>query len=507
MRKTREDADASAVTMENKSENTKNKISDLQGVGGSDGNSYLETDCSLLKEKKGRKRSEKKKTTKLGSKEDRPHKGTLVNDGDVIKKDKKKKRKRDSSEKTQTEEIDNNRNDGAELSMEDSESEKIYCKRKILDAQNSDNVMNEIMTEESTPETQNNTEDSKGTKEKKKTTFKGSRVENKTTESVEAKAKGKGKSKKVSFACHVEVFPSSDREPGNQSTKGDGLIRGKRFTPEEDEIIKEAVLNYMTARDLGDDGLKMVLNCRSHPGMKKCWKEIATCIPYRPSTSVYHRAHVLFERAETPGFTPEELKTLKELHEKHGNNWKRIAEEMGKYMVHVKDAWRRIKLENLKSGKWSQEEYQNLHDLVNLDLQMKLNSEKKSQHGMLRDNIPWTAISDKLSTRNDATCCTKWYRQLTSSLVAEKKWCDADDYRMIGKLYELDAACVDDVDWDSLLEHRSGDISRKRWDQMVKHIGDYWSLLFAEQVDILARRYSPDLAETREAWDNKPVVS
>nr|GEV48406.1 RNA polymerase I termination factor [Tanacetum cinerariifolium] len=379
MRKTREDADASAVTMENKSENTKSEISDLQGVGGSDGNSYLETGCSLLKEKKGRKPSEKKKTTKLGSKEDRPHKGTLVNDGDVIKKDKKKKRKRDSSEKTQTEEIDDNRNDGAELSMEDSESEKIYCKKKILDAQNSDNVMNEIMTGESTPETQNNTEDSKVTKEKKK-----------TTESVEnnngkAKAKGKGKSKKVSFAGHVEVFPSSDREPENQSTKGDGLIRGKRFTPEEDEIIKEAVLNYMTARDLGDDGLMMVLNCPFSPGNEK-----------------------MLERNRD---------------------------------LHTLSSQRRIKLENLKSGKWSQEEYQNLHDLVNLDLQMKLNSEKKSQHGMLRDNIPWTAISDKLSTRKDATCCTKWYRQLTSSLVAEKKWCDADDYRMISKLYELDAAC------------------------------------------------------------------
>ncbi|GKB85757.1 hypothetical protein Tco_0958029 [Tanacetum coccineum] len=163
-----------------------------------------------------------------------------------MKKDKKKKRKRDSSKKTQTEEIDDNQNDGAKLSMEDSEFEKIYCKKKILDAQNSDNVMNEIMTEESTPETQNNTEDSKVTKEKKKTT---ESVENNNGK-AKAKAKGKGKSKKVSFAGHVEVFPSSDREPENQSTKGDGLIRGKRFTPEEYVIIKEAVLNYMTARDL-----------------------------------------------------------------------------------------------------------------------------------------------------------------------------------------------------------------------------------------------------------------
>nr|GEZ32881.1 RNA polymerase I termination factor [Tanacetum cinerariifolium] len=197
MRKTREDADAGAVTMENKSENTKSEISDRQGVGGSDGNIYLATDCSLLKEKKGRKHSEKKKTTTLGSKEDRPHKGTLVNDGDVMKKDKKKRRKRDSSEKTQTEEIDDNQNDGAELSMEDN---------------------------------------SKVTKEKKKTT---ESVEN-NNGTATAKAKGKGKSKKVSFAGHVEVFPSSDREPKNQSTKGD-------------------------ARDLVDDGIELSFS----PGNEK----------------------------------------------------------------------------------------------------------------------------------------------------------------------------------------------------------------------------------------------
>ncbi|KAI3809930.1 hypothetical protein L1987_19533 [Smallanthus sonchifolius] len=120
-------------------------------------------------------------------------------------------------------------------------------------------------------------------------------------------------------------------------------------------------------------------------------------------------------------------------------------------------------------------------------------------------NIPWTAISEKLTTRNDATCCMKWYNQLTSSLVAEKKWCDADDYRMIGALYEMDAACVEDIDWDNVLEHRPGDICLKRWNQMVKHIGDYRSKSFGEQVDILAKRYCPDLAETREVWDNKPA--
>ncbi|KAI3524063.1 hypothetical protein L1887_02694 [Cichorium endivia] len=320
------------------------------------------------------------------------------------------------------------------------------------------------------------------------------------------KKKKKLKSKKVTFSGQVDVFPNSDTETKNPKPKKDNLLRGKRFTPEEDKIVKEAVLDYIKSHDLGEDGLKKLLNCRSHPETRNCWKEIGARIPYRPHTAVSYRAHILFEQAEKREWTEEETEFLKKCYKKHGNNWKMVAEELGKHRIHVKDKWRRIKLENKKGGRWSQEEYQNLHDLVNLDLQMKVASEEKksTKHGMLRDNIPWGAISEKLSTRDNATCCKKWYKQLTSSLVDEGKWSNADDYRLIRGLYDLDAACVEDVDWDGVVENRSGDVCRKRWDQMVLHIGSNGSKPFSEQVEILSQRYCPDLAEVREDWDSRP---
>ncbi|KAL7238131.1 hypothetical protein ACSBR2_004265 [Camellia fascicularis] len=141
-----------------------------------------------------------------------------------------------------------------------------------------------------------------------------------------------------------------------------------------------------------------------------------------------------------------------------------------------------------------------------MDLRMKAYEEKKSKHGMLRDNISWGAISDKLLTRSDKVCCEKWYHQLSSSMVAEGNWADTDDYRLVDTLFSLDACCIEDVDWDYLLDHRSGDLCRKRWNQMIKHIGEHKNKSFAEQVEILTNRYSPDLLEAREAWDNKPFV-
>lgn len=337
---------------------------------------------------------------------------------------------------------------------------------------------------------------------------KGNRKKPKSVETCPEDPKPKVKSKKVRFSGDVEVFPSSDGpSKGKEQNQEEGLVQGKRFTPEEDVRIKEAVFNYIRAHNLDEvEGLHMVLHCRSFPQIKNCWKEIGTAFRNRPYTAIYYRAHSLFERDETRTWTNEDIEKIKEYHEKHGPKWKELADLLNKNRVHLKDTWRRIKLPNLKKGHWSQDEYQGLFDLVNTDLQLRAFEEKKSKYGMLRDNISWTAICDKLSTRTDADCCTKWYNQLTSPMVAEGIWADTDDFRMLDALFSLDESCIEDVDWDNLLEHRSGDICRRRWNQMVSHIGEHGIKSFAEQVDVLSKRYCPDLIEAREAWDSKPVV-
>lgn len=298
-----------------------------------------------------------------------------------------------------------------------------------------------------------------------------------------------------------------DNEENNHTQKGDdGLIQGRRFSKEEDEIIERSVLNYIEKHQLGYKGLEMVLKCGYYPEVRDCWREIGEALPSRPHVSVYRRAHVLFERSESRSWTPEEIELVKNFHKKYGPDWKTLAEELGKHRVHVKDTWHRIRYPNINKGSWSQDEYQALFDLVNMDLRMKAFEEKKSKHGMLRDNISWEAVSKRLSTRSNALCCQKWYDQLTSPMVAEGKWADTDDYRLIIALDELDAACQEDVNWDNLLEHRSGDVCRKRWNQMVRNIGEHGTKSFAEQVEILSKRYCPDLLDTRVAYDSKPAV-
>ncbi|GMH30054.1 hypothetical protein Nepgr_031897 [Nepenthes gracilis] len=112
------------------------------------------------------------------------------------------------------------------------------------------------------------------------------------------------KLKKVRFSGSVEVYPISNSSTEMGRTLEDGLIRGKRFSSEEDEMVRKAVLNYIEVHSLGDEGLKMVLNCKSHLEVRRCWKEIGASLPWRPHMSVYYRAHILFERGESRKWTP-----------------------------------------------------------------------------------------------------------------------------------------------------------------------------------------------------------
>ncbi|MCL7025860.1 hypothetical protein MKW94_002709 [Papaver nudicaule] len=317
----------------------------------------------------------------------------------------------------------------------------------------------------------------------------------------------KKSSKRVKFASHVEVFPSSDDKDGGEENPGKVLIQGKRFTKKEDQMIRDAVHSYIEAHKLGEEGLDMILRCKKHPNLRGCWKVIGAALPHRPIKSIYMRANTMFEKAESRNWAEDEEAFLLEYYAKHGPNWKSMGQVLGRNRFHVvRDKWRQIYLEGREKGQWSQMEYQSLFHLVNKDMRMRVHEEKASKHGMLRDNIGWQAISDRLATRAHSSCCKKWYNQLSSSMVRQGKWADTDDYRLLDALNTLDACCVEDVDWDNLLEHRSGDLSLKRWRQMVNHIGEHGLQSFGEQVEVLAKRYCPELLEVREALDSRPLV-
>ncbi|KAG0490403.1 hypothetical protein HPP92_007266 [Vanilla planifolia] len=314
----------------------------------------------------------------------------------------------------------------------------------------------------------------------------------------------KQKAKKVSFSSEVEELL-----PDRSSYKGtvpDTSRWGKRYSPEEDDLIRNAVTNYIEDHQLGDQGLHMVLNFMSYrKQIRDCWDVIAASLPGRSKVSVCGRARTLFLRSEERKWLPEELRFVKRFYTKYGRKWKECAAILGRHPGHVRDAWRRVNNPHQKLGQWSQDEYQRLFDLVNMDLRMKVFEEKKRLHPLIRDNISWEAISSKFVTRRSNFCCKKWYNDLASSMINEGLWSNLDDHKLITKLQEADPYCIEDVDWDNLLENRSGQLCRKRWYQMIRHIVGFWRMSFAEQLEILSQRYYPEMIEyLQNKKTNKP---
>ncbi|PNY05160.1 cyclin-d-binding MYB-like protein transcription factor 1-like protein [Trifolium pratense] len=341
-------------------------------------------------------------------------------DGKQDKKMKKKKKKlSEKSNHKEYTEFESNE-------CEDDQGKKMKKKRKLIEG-NTLNECNDFRNNRG----EDGEQDKKMKKKKKKLS-----EESKHKEYSEFKS-NESKPKRVTFSDEVETFSC------------DGLVRGKRFTPEEDEKLKASVFDYIDSHGLGEEGLDKVLHSRSHPEVHGCWKEIARVLP-RSRRSVYDRGHVLLEHIGRCKWTPDELEFIRKSYEQHGPNYRLIADALGKS----------------------------------------------------RDQ----AIGHKLETRNSAFCCKKWYEELTSPMVASDDWSDTDDFRLIDSLYTLDACCMEEVDWDELIEHRSGDLCRKRWDQMVQHLGEHARKPFIEQVEVLTKRFCPDLLEAREAFDNKPVI-
>ena len=113
---------------------------------------------------------------------------------------------------------------------------------------------------------------------------------------------------------------------------------GNRFSKVEDEVVKEAVLECIEAHCLGEEGLKMALNCMLYPEVRNCWKKIGTCLAIGLKVPSNIMLKFCFEGMEKRKWTEEEIKPVHEFQEKHGNQWKHLADELGKHGIHVKDA-------------------------------------------------------------------------------------------------------------------------------------------------------------------------
>ncbi|KAL2642216.1 hypothetical protein R1flu_009803 [Riccia fluitans] len=269
------------------------------------------------------------------------------------------------------------------------------------------------------------------------------------------------------------------------------------YTKEEDAKVKAAVYAYIKGKNWGEDeGVEKLFSCRVNSETKGAWVEIAKCLP-RPVKQIYARAHILFSDLKTGTWSEEELEKLKEVQALHGRDWKTIEKIMGRSGQICRDKWRVLRLEPiLKKGKWNGEEFDRLCKYVRWSLKIKEKLGRQRGHRILRDDINWEPISEKMG-RASMSCAKIWYERLASSLVADGSWANGDDRRLLRSLMETGASSEEAVDWDELLDDRDGLTCERRWYQMIRLLAEPHAP-FEDKLEQIVRRYAPDLIGIEE---------
>lgn len=290
-----------------------------------------------------------------------------------------------------------------------------------------------------------------------------------------------------------------------------GLVYGM-YTAEEDGLLKQAVFDYIQEKGWDrEEGLEKILNSRSSEA-RGCWHVIRKCLPRRELKRIYGRAHRILGPGTFLGkWSDEEMQSLIEQHSVHGNDWKRIGSIIGRDPEACYHKWRYLKWstsKDYKSGPWSEEEQQKLCELVLKCLHVKAQMAKKGlttkDHRIIRDDISWEFIAEQMGGRGRLDCLTHWYRRMASPMVTTGEWSNGDDQRLLGRLMEEFPLSEELVEWDSLLDNRSGETCNKRWEQMQRTLGrgpDVRHQHFLEKLESVMKRFAPYLLDTE--YDQK----
>ncbi|XP_061527165.1 transcription termination factor 1-like isoform X2 [Phycodurus eques] len=202
--------------------------------------------------------------------------------------------------------------------------------------------------------------------------------------------------------------------------KEQGLsIRWGRFTQEENQRIRDNMAHFlaMTGVSSSDQILFPWRYEYLEKNIKKLKREhgfmeaIAEGIP-RPCKQVLTRALKIDYSNHMGQFSTKELHQLVKLQKRHGNDWRRISEMMGRSIYAVQK-----RFANIASGRgrWTSEEEDRLKEAVKtyLEFVVQRSSAGSKDNGLLRlrqlcANLPWTEISQHVQTRHWCQCRLKW---------------------------------------------------------------------------------------------------
>ncbi|XP_049528536.1 cyclin-D-binding Myb-like transcription factor 1 isoform X2 [Dermacentor silvarum] len=245
----------------------------------------------------------------------------------------------------------------------------------------------------------------------------------------------------------------------NLHIKGHSWKQGM-FSKEETEILQSNIQKYCEERGISNPAT--VIFSMTKEERKDFYRTVAKGLN-RPLFSVYRRVIRMYDNKNHIGkYSSEELDQLKVLRAAHGNDWRVIGNALGRSAASIKDRCRLMK-ENCRQGVWVPAEERRLAEAV-YDLSGALPGE------MVSGGLSWTAVAERVGSRSEKQCRTKWLNYLNWKEAGGTHWTRQDDLTLISTVHALQVSEESMIDWVEFAK----DWTSVRSPQWLR--GKWWSL-------------------------------
>jgi len=299
--------------------------------------------------------------------------------------------------------------------------------------------------------------------------------------------------------------PQSWRESATRTDVKTGL-----YSKDEEETLKEAVRNFAINRGLSTEDYSWIIQTGRGQRDEQSlgvWSTVAQSLPRRTIKSVAAAGVRLFHPFANKGaWTADEDASLRAMVESIGTKWTKISHAIERTPESCRFRWREIKnAGTIRSGSWSKEEEDRLVEAVQKygkPRSLKGNTTVKRKRDdrvilpdrrVILDDINWQAVVAHVRTRSRIQCITKWYLRLGPTMIERGEWAKGDDKKLLKALWNsvgMEGNVLEhEISWDSLVEGRTADQAKRRWQQMRKNVQNNKDYEFHDLVRTLAKNH------------------
>ncbi|VEU33533.1 unnamed protein product [Pseudo-nitzschia multistriata] len=211
----------------------------------------------------------------------------------------------------------------------------------------------------------------------------------------------------------TDVIPNKNSNENNWHKNGFGQglkTRTGKYTKEETEIIKNAVKEYCTMKQISVS--RLCSECDHKADLKGSWMEIAKCLPYRSVQSVYRHGLRQLHPFKRGAWSDREVEQLIGFVATLGKKWAHIQAKLNRSADSCRDKYRELDSSYVR-GRWQEEETEQLKRLIRESLNVDPKMDMLALGKMVEAEqitIAWSAISKRMGKRSRLSCFKKWQK-------------------------------------------------------------------------------------------------